>query len=155
MSITEENLKDKEKIFIPFDVEDAGLSICAFRIYGHLSNPTAEYPKTSKMISQHIRANHLIVKKAIHELIEKALIEEFTFSEEEALQLIRKKVPQSFSNSRLKCSWCNGTTVAIQKHHYPVKRSEDGKEVVNICPSCHCEFHFLTDRLIQHRDNKL
>ncbi|MCG6137678.1 MAG: hypothetical protein MET45_24085 [Nostoc sp. LLA-1] len=72
MSITEENLKYKEKIFIPFDVEDVGLSICPFRIYSHLSNPT---------------------------------------------------------------------------------------EVVNICASCHCEFHFLTDKkifkLIERRDNSL
>lgn len=40
------------------------------------------------------------------------------------------------------CEWCGGQSPALQRHHYPLPRSEGGKDTVKICGSCHAEFHF-------------
>lgn len=39
------------------------------------------------------------------------------------------------------CDWCCIKTSVLHKHHYPIPRADGGREVVNICPNCHHEFH--------------
>lgn len=46
------------------------------------------------------------------------------------------------------CEWCGCKTSALQKHHYPIARKDGGKEVANICPNCHYEYHLF------ERENK-
>ncbi len=69
-----------------------------------------------------------------------------------------KKRNQSYPKSRLKlhaCSWCDTTTYALHSHHYPIPSKHGGKEIVNICGTCHAEYHFLensyefSEKLIQ------
>lgn len=41
------------------------------------------------------------------------------------------------------CRWCEASTAILHKHHYPISESKGGTETIDICPSCHCEFHYL------------
>lgn len=43
------------------------------------------------------------------------------------------------------CSWCNVEVLTFDKHHYPIRRRDNGKEVINICKNCHQLFHDITD----------
>ena len=40
-----------------------------------------------------------------------------------------------------KCEWCGYTTYKLEKHHYPIPKSEGGNKTVKICSNCHSEFH--------------
>jgi hypothetical protein len=41
------------------------------------------------------------------------------------------------------CSWCKCKTYSLHKHHYPTPRECGGKDIVLICPNCHCNFHAI------------
>lgn len=41
------------------------------------------------------------------------------------------------------CVWCGIKTTSLHKHHYPIRKSQGGSSVVEICPNCHQEFHTL------------
>jgi hypothetical protein len=73
------------------------------------------------------------------------LAEEYTLNEDEVIRLLKSKTPQIFPNSEKICTWCKATTCVLHAHHYPMRKSKGGQETINICPSCHCEFHFLVD----------
>ena len=45
------------------------------------------------------------------------------------------------SGEKKACEWCGCKTTILHKHHYPIPKRLGGKEVVNICPTCHYEFH--------------
>lgn len=134
-----------KSIVTPIKVEHLCLSVYAFRVYGHLANPTKKYPKHIKGIAKHIGVAVSTTRDAVKELLQKELVEEFTYSNEDALAIILAKTPQVIGGFDLHCEWCNGITACLQEHHYPVRKSAGGAEIVNICPSCHYEFHFLTD----------
>lgn len=75
----------------------------------------------------------------------KGLAEKFSYSEDQIIQIIKSKSPQNLPGSNKCCEWCNCTTHALHKHHYPLKKCHGGQFVVNICPNCHYEYHFLAD----------
>lgn len=67
---------------------------------------------------------------------------------EMAFHIISSKAPQRFAlpgNRLSTCTWCNGSTLALHAHHYPIPRSKGGTKTVNICPNCHAEYHVLTE----------
>src|SRR3990167_970319 len=64
-------------------------------------------------------------------------------AEDEVVKIIKMKKPQILSDHQKKCEWCQGSTCILHAHHYPKSKKEGGQETVNICPSCHCEFHYL------------
>jgi len=43
-----------------------------------------------------------------------------------------------------KCEWCGNTKESwdMLRHHFPLPRSLGGKATVNICRSCHDQFHY-------------
>lgn len=45
------------------------------------------------------------------------------------------------SGEKKVCEWCGCKTTILHKHHYPIPKRLGGKEVVNICPTCHYGFH--------------
>lgn len=73
----------------------------------------------------------------------KLLAEKHTFSENEIVEIIKSKTPQNITTGHKSCEWCYCLTFALHKHHYPKKKCNNGQVVVNICPNCHYEFHFL------------
>jgi hypothetical protein len=71
--------------------------------------------------------------------------EEYQLTEDEVIEILKSKTPQFFPGATKYCHWCKGTSCILHEHHYPVKKSKGGQETINICPSCHSEFHFLSD----------
>lgn len=83
------------------------------------------------------------VIKALDLLLDAGLLIERTFDRFESQEKCAQKEPQNgFGDCR--CEWCKGKTCILEEHHYPIPRSEGGAEIVQICGSCHREFHFLT-----------
>lgn len=41
------------------------------------------------------------------------------------------------------CPWCNGKTIVLHEHHFPVPKSLGGTDTIFICPGCHYEYHHL------------
>ena len=58
---------------------------------------------------------------------------------------VSAKRPQEVKNG-VPCQWCGGTTLNLNSHHFPIPKSKGGADVVNICPACHYDFHFVMDR---------
>lgn len=41
------------------------------------------------------------------------------------------------------CEWCGNKFDNLEKHHFPIPKRYNGKEIVNICHNCHKKFHDL------------
>ena len=85
-------------------------------------------------------------KHQIRTLKERGYLTSTPIKEIDILKELKKKTPQKI-NSDIgyisECVWCGTETLVIEKHHYPIPKKDGGKEVVDICPLCHTEFHFL------------
>ena len=86
-------------------------------------------------------------KNSIKSLVKKGLLVRKTISPEEAVSILKNKSPSTFNTAftTKNCEWCNSTTFILQQHHYPIKKKDNGKKIVNICPNCHSDFHHLVD----------
>lgn len=82
-------------------------------------------------------------------LYELGLVEKFYLNEDEIKKIICSKNPQNISDIKdvnLKiCFWCKCTTYILSKHHYPIRKKDNGQETIDICCNCHMEFHHLVD----------
>ncbi len=65
-------------------------------------------------------------------------------SPDDAKNLICGKVGQSGLGD-LTCEWCNGSTLVLHDHHFPIPARDGGTDTVAICPNCHAEYHMLLD----------
>lgn len=93
------------------------------------------------------------IRKRLAALIEKELLLSvlLSASDAKALVICRKvgdAVPRSTCQRFSACEWCGAIAVVMHDHHYPIKASRGGKEVVSICPSCHADYHALIDSRI-------
>ncbi len=43
------------------------------------------------------------------------------------------------------CLFCGTNDIALDKHHYPIRRRNGGIETISLCPNCHSRFHYNTD----------
>ena len=77
--------------------------------------------------------------------VKKGILEKFTYTEDEALNILQSKTPQIMENGDKECQWCKCSTFVLNEHHYPIKKSKGGQKTVSICASCHYEFHYLID----------
>ena len=50
----------------------------------------------------------------------------------------------NFKNSEFGCLFCASNN-NLQKHHYPIKKSNNGIDTITICKKCHFKFHSLSD----------
>lgn len=41
------------------------------------------------------------------------------------------------------CDWCKTKCHSIQEHHYPISKKNNGKDKVNICGTCHADYHYI------------
>ena len=63
----------------------------------------------------------------------------------------KKQIKQILCDKNLKnkgdgdkiCEWCGIKTYHTVEHHYPTPKNKGGKETVEICGSCHNEFHYF------------
>lgn len=103
------------------------------------------------------------IRKALLELHGNDWLDSRIYTPVEIKDLLCEKQPQYLSIGGLQCQWCNGRTIALQEHHYPISKSKGGTEVVSICASCHFEFHQLlsvaryapSDKLIQFFETQI
>jgi phage replication O-like protein O len=88
------------------------------------------------------------VLNGLNDAIESGIIERLDgLDNEDAIDIIQSKRPQQFPRAIAGkvCVWCQGTTIKLHKHHFPISRASGGEETISICPNCHVEFHTLVD----------
>lgn len=64
-------------------------------------------------------------------------------SPKELSSYLMKKDLNGLGIGSFKCPWCGGRTLIPHEHHYPIPRVLGGIETINICSTCHSEFHYL------------
>lgn len=80
-------------------------------------------------------------------LVELGLAKKTIFSPEEIRLFVGNKSPQKIlaMHAHQICSWCKANTYRLHSHHFPKSRKNGGLETVEICASCHDEYHFMND----------
>lgn len=136
------------------ELDDLALSPYAFRLYGHLKRQLDNNggPEGVKELAERCRMSVESVTNALQPLLDHGLIEVIVLTPQGAETTLKRKQSQTFRDTRFGlrvCEWCKATTVAIQRHHYPVPKSDGGTETVAICASCHAEYHILTNGIIR------
>ena len=73
----------------------------------------------------------------------KSLIKKEYLSKCEESPYSLKEKTIAFSKKGKECEWCHNKSYVLQQHHFPISKKDGGKEIVNICPNCHCTYHEL------------
>lgn len=110
----------------------------------HVENENQKFVTTSQ-IKKLTNLNLETTIYAISSLKQTGLIEEYIIDLNDILSFLKNKTPQKIDEACEICEWCKGTSFILHSHHYPKKKADGGTNTVNICASCHCEFHFLQD----------
>lgn len=131
------------------DLEGLGLNYQEFRIAVHLYRRRQDgiLPGSAKEIAGHCGVSLATARTALAALVNRGMASVATFSGNDAAVLLQKKSPGGFPSPCLeKCAWCAYAGPSMHRHHYPVSAADGGTETIAICPSCHSEFHALTDQ---------
>ena len=64
-------------------------------------------------------------------------------SPEEKKTLISSKYMNGYGIGNKICEWCGCKTMKLHNHHYPIQKKDAGTDTVNVCATCHQEFHSL------------
>jgi hypothetical protein len=94
-----------------------------------------------------------LVNKKIQSLVEYNYIKEL--SQEEKMEILKTKDLKNKGIGNKECSVCNIKTFYLHPHHYPILKSKGGTDTIDICPTCHAEFHVklysivITQELVQ------
>ena len=80
------------------------------------------------------------ISKTISRLKEKGFLIEKNIPTDKEIFNVLNKV-----NSDNGCTFCGYTGIAIDDHHYPIRRKDGGKKTISLCANCHREFHYLSD----------
>lgn len=97
---------------------------------------------------------NLLSKTEIKYLKEKGILVRTEYTTTKIKDLISSKIAQRGIGNK-KCEWCEGDTVILHEHHYPIPKKYGGLETVSICPNCHYEFHYLMDYKYKLNDEVL
>lgn len=76
---------------------------------------------------------------SINTLLEKNLI--IKLSNEEKISMLKSKNLHGKGIGTHKCTWCGLNTFAMHKHHWPIQKEKGGVDVIDLCPTCHMEYH--------------
>lgn len=79
----------------------------------------------------------------IRRLCDKGLLVRIRHTRQQIAHIIQAKDFSGHGIGQRRCEWCSIKTTALHRHHYPLRQSEGGIDIVNICPNCHQEFHSL------------
>ena len=44
------------------------------------------------------------------------------------------------------CRWCSDLVHSLHAHHFPISYADGGTETVDICGTCHADFHHFTGK---------
>lgn len=85
---------------------------------------------------------------AISRLCTNHYLIQYQLSMDEINKFFSKKTPRKFPTLNYNvqiytCAWCKSDTFILHEHHHPTPKSEGGKEIVQLCPNCHFEYHYL------------
>jgi len=82
-------------------------------------------------------------RNTVQSLIKKGDFVEIKMTDVEAATFLTNNIASS--DAMEPCEWCKTETLAIEQHHYPIRKRDGGNDLVSICASCHRTFHLLTD----------
>jgi hypothetical protein len=124
------------------------ISPFAYRVWAALSrfNIGGMVPPTVTELAEKCSIKAVTMREALSELVQAGLVEQCSVDDETAVGFLSQRQPsRHFGIQAKQCEWCLSSVITLEKHHYPVRRKDGGKNVCSICPSCHSEFHALTD----------
>ena len=104
-----------------------------------------KYCSTFELEKEGIHSRSTITR-SIKKLLNAKLIE--FISEEKIVELLKTKNLSNTGLGNNKCLWCKCNTLITNLHHYPISKANKGTELVEICPTCHYEFHSLQNAFI-------
>ena len=78
--------------------------------------------------------------RKVKNLKEKKIISFIEYSDEEVFNTLKKGIFPIDS-----CQFCGLDDIILHKHHYPIRRKDNGQKVINLCPNCHTRFHMMAD----------
>jgi len=119
-----------------------------FRVISHLIRCRHDGIRfrSTNLIAQHCGINRRTANTVLQQLAQREWVSARTVSDNEAHELLATKARYSLATTPgSECEWCGAITPVLEKHHHPIKARDGGQETVNICGSCHAEFHFLTE----------
>lgn len=123
----------------------AALIIGYFQLLEIRCLPRPNFIDTATMTKNLLDSWHKqTVSQGLKHLVELSLLTEYRFTASEAVGMCCDKAPQVFHDGDHHCEWCDCRTTILQQHHYPIPKSQQGELTVDICASCHAEFHYLT-----------
>lgn len=129
-------MMDDRDAYIPLELmRDKRLTPTAKLVYAEL---TAYEGITNREIAENIGLKVATVYRARKKLIELGYIDK---PEPLTPQVCKEEVLKKQGN--LTCEWCGAKVHVLHGHHYPMPKKDGGTEVVNICPNCHHDFHYL------------
>lgn len=126
-------------------LERLNLPLHEYRLFFRLSNRWQSGKSREPVgdLARGCQMSEVQVREAVKGLTKKGLVKERHLTQQEIKEIVANKKPQNLSVGSLVCEWCKGSTLVLEKHHYPVPKKEGGEETVSICGNCHAEFHFL------------
>jgi hypothetical protein len=140
------------------DIEELKLNYHEFRIAMHLYRRRQDgiLGGSPREIASHCRVSLGTTREVLAALVARDLAQVSKISGEDAAALLCKKAPGRFpSRALVSCSWCRYSGPVMHQHHYPVSAAAGGNETIPICPSCHSEFHAITDSPIYEASDLL
>lgn len=140
---------EKARLFVPPSIDDYGLNVYQYRILFHFMVLHVQNKKHwggARRISKLCIMSDRVAKRSISELTDFGLIEWAEMPPEEAKTICQGKQPSITEGFDLFCEWCGSSTIVLQSHHFPIPRSLGGQSAVQICPSCHYEYHHLVEQ---------
>jgi hypothetical protein len=103
-------------------------------------------------------AERKAISKGMKERLKKYLSGEYTQADKQYLSRVGILQRKEYTNTKIlemiknkeygycvpkTCEWCGTKTLIIHKHHFPTPKIMGGTRTVNICPTCHTEYHLL------------
>lgn len=84
-------------------------------------------------------SNKKTIYKKIQKLKDLKLISFTKLSDKQVYDILNK------SDSKDGCLFCGYNRCSLDKHHYPIRAKDGGKDTIKLCPNCHRRFHELAD----------
>jgi len=118
-------------------------SKCA-AVLGYLA---ANGPTLKTSLSRDLVLSKKEIKTSTQRLIKDKAIRELPKEPYAIKKYICNKTPQKGVGIAT-CEWCSCKTIYLHGHHFPKLKSEGETSIVNICPNCHMEYHYLHRRTL-------
>lgn len=140
--------------FLPRTMLISGLSISAKCVYVEMTanmEPDGTVSINKNQLAKNLDRTVKSVSDGIKKLIEADYITEVNI--DDIVHHLKNNGLNGLGVGVYKCSWCGIKTNVIDKHHYPIPRSEGGTEVIEICPNCHAEYHRCESSYVINEDD--